>query len=205
MLYLFNKMKSNTIIRSLRPSILLKEYSRPTTRSISPTTLRMHNDLLYHMYELVYKRTRSCTCTGKMHLHQAMTFEDSGSIVPLTYGQNMIRDIDKSIHAEHDAIMRLPQRYSRKLLPINIFVIKTTMGGVVGMSKPCAHCLTLMTTLPQKLGYRIANIFYTNSSGDIERKKLSELMSEEMHISKLFTATGFKVRPTSPSRGDSGA
>jgi len=193
-------MKSNIFMRSLRPFQILNDNPRPTViRSTSPVTSRMYSSLMNYMDEMIDKRRFACTCTGKMHLHQAITFEDSGSrIFPITYGQNMIRDIDKSIHAEHDAIMRLPQRYSRKLLPINIFVIKTTMGGVPGMSKPCAHCLTLMTTLPQKLGYRIANIFYTTSSGDIEKKKLSELMSEDMHVSKLFSATGFKVRPISP-------
>jgi len=133
-------------------------------------------------------------------MHAAITFLDSGSkIIPLTYGENMIRETDKSFHAEHSAIIRLPQRYSRKLIPINIFVIKTTLHGVIGMSKPCSHCLTLMTTLPQRLGYRIANIFYTNRAGDIEKKKLAELMSEDMHVSKLFSATGYKVRPISPS------
>ena len=187
------------IFRRPRPTPVFCDNPRPTEiRSMSPISSKLHASLLQHMYAMADKRRFACTCTGKMHLHQAITFEDSCSrIIPLTYGQNMIRDIDKSIHAEHDAIMRLPQRYSRKQLPINIFVIKTTMGGVVGMSKPCAHCLTIMTTLPQKFGYRIANIFYTTSSGEIEKKKLSELLSEDMHISKLFSATGFKVRPTS--------
>jgi len=135
-----------------------------------------------------------------MHLHGAITFTNSGSkIIPITYGENMIRDTDKSIHAEHNAILKLPQRYSRKYQAINIFVIKTTLRGVVGMSKPCGHCLLLMTTLPQAYGYRIVNIFYTNRAGDIEKKKLTELLYDsDVHISKLFSATGFKVRPTSP-------
>ena len=192
-------MKSFSFLQPLRlNNIVYNNLRSDTYRSVSPIPSRMRNDLLYYVREMVDKRRFACTCTGKMHLHQAITFEDSGSkIVPLTYGQNMIREIDKSIHAEHDAIMRLKQRYSRKLLPINILVIKTTLSGIIGMSKPCAHCLTIMTTLPQKLGYRIANIFYTTQSGDIEKKKLSELLSEDMHVSKLFTTNGFKVRLTS--------
>jgi len=185
-------MKYTTFVRPTGP--IISNIVRP--RPVSPFPSRLYNDLHNYMKDMVDKRRFACTCTGKMHLHQAITFEDCGSIVPLTYGQNMIRDIDKSIHAEHNAILKLPQRYSRKLLAINIFVIKTTLSGVVGMSKPCAHCLTIMTTLPQKLGYRIANIFYTIQSGEIEKKKLSELLSEEMHVSKLFSTNGFKVRPT---------
>jgi len=196
-----------------RPSGLSYKYSRPSRpdltsnlhkpiipRSVSPITSRLHNDLICNMNEIIRRRCGSCMCERNMHMHGAITFIDSGSkIIPITYGENMIRDTDKSIHAEHNAILKLPQRYSRKLLQINIFVIKTTLHGVVGMSKPCAHCLTIMTTLPQKLGYRIANIFYTNRAGDIEKKKLNELLGEDMHVSKLFTATGYKVRPISPT------
>ena len=193
-----------------RPSYKFSRPSRPhltsdlhkpiIPRSVSPITSRLHNDLICNMNEIIRRRCGSCMCERNMHMHGAITFIDSGSkIIPITYGENIIRDTDKSIHAGHNAILKLPQRYSRKLLQINIFVIKTTLHGVVGMSKPCAHCLTIMTTLPQKLGYRIANIFYTNRAGDIEKKKLNELLGEDMHVSKLFTATGYKVRPISPT------
>lgn len=187
-------------IRIPRPIKIETPRPRPIVRSSSPVSTRLHNDLLHHMDDIIRRRCGSCMCDRNMHMHGAITFIDSGSkIIPITYGENMIRNTCKSIHAEIAAIVKLPQRYSRKYQAINIFVIKTTIHGVVGMSKPCAHCLLLMTTLPQEHGYRIANIFYTNRSGDIEKKKLTELLyDDELHISKLFSATGFKVRPTSP-------
>jgi cytidine deaminase len=143
---------------------------------------------------------KACICTGKMHLHMAMIFEDSGaSITPLSYGQNMVRNENISYHAEHNAIMRLKNRINCKEKKINVFVLKTTLTGVIGMSKPCAHCISIMNTLPQKKGYRISNIFYTNSDGNIEKRKLTELMNEDLHYSKLFERynPNFNRRPVS--------
>jgi cytidine deaminase len=60
------------------------------------------------------------------------------------------------------------------------------------MSKPCAHCLAIMCTLPQKKGYKINNIFYTDQNGTIEKKKLGELLNDDLHISRMYTDKNFK-------------
>ncbi len=172
-----------------------------TSRPVSPMTLKQWNSLQSHMQDMIEVRLGrtdegTCTCSngGKMHLHMAMAFEDTGShIVPLSFGQNMARD-KVSYHAEHNAIMKLKNRDTKKLMPINIFVLKTSITGLIGMSKPCAHCLAIMSTLPQKKGYRIANVLYTNSDGNIEKKKLSELMTEELHFSKLYIERNYKPK-----------
>jgi cytidine deaminase len=165
-------------------------------------TGKMWYSLHNHMHEMVDTRIARndigdvCVCMSgnKMHLHMAMTYEDSGSYIePITYGQNMTRD-NQSFHAEHNAIQKLPNRYNRKLLPINIFVLKTTLTGIIGNSKPCAHCLAIMSSLPNKKGYRISNVLYTNSEGNIEKKKISELMNEELHYSRLYADTKYKLR-----------
>jgi cytidine deaminase len=174
----------------------LPEDSRP----VSPMTYKQINSLLDHMNSMIDLRLarnvdgKPCICLQKMHHHIAMIFEDTGShINPLSYGQNMARD-NVSFHAEHNAIQKLKNRETKKLLPINIFVLKTTLTGVIGNSKPCSHCLGVMLTLPQKKGYKISNIYYTNTEGNIEKKKLNELLNEELHITRLFFDRGFKLR-----------
>ncbi len=185
--------------RSSSPeSVKSVERARP----VSPMTSRQWWSLQSHMNEMVETRLARnetgdvCTCTngGKLHLHMAMTFEDTGShITPLSYGQNMARD-NQSIHAEHNAIQKLKSRDTKRLLPINIFVLKTSMTGVIGNSKPCAHCLDIMCYLPPKKGYRISNIFYTNADGNIEKKKLVDLMNDDLHFSTLWSDRGYKPR-----------
>lgn len=185
--------------RSSSPqSIKSAEFSRP----VSPMTSKQWNSLYNHMHEMVDTRLARddegnvCTCMsgGKTHLHMAMTFEDTGStITPLTYGQNMARD-NISFHAEHNAIQKLKNRDTKKLLPINIFVLKTSLTGCIGNSKPCAHCLSIMCTLPVKKGYRIANIFYTNPDGNIEKKKLNDLLNEDLHFSRLYSDSNYKPK-----------
>jgi len=176
--------------------------STDSCRPVSPMTSKMWNSLFNHMHDMIDTRLARnddgdvCTCIsgGKTHMHMAMTFVNSGSnINPITFGQNMTRD-QLSYHAEHNAIQKLPNRYSKKLLPINIFVLKTTMTGIIGNSKPCAHCLAVMSSLPIKKGYRISNIFYTNSDGNIEKKKLEDLFKEDLHYSRLYADTDFKLK-----------
>jgi cytidine deaminase len=165
-------------------------------------TLKHWNSLQSQMEMMVNTRLSrtengdACTCmnSGKLHLHMAMIYEDKGAhIDPLCYGQNMARD-NQSYHAEHNAIMKLKSRDTKKLMPVNIFVLKTTLTGIIGNSKPCAHCLDVMFYLPPKKGYRISNIFYTNSDGNIEKKKLSDLMNEEIHMSTLWVERAYKPR-----------
>jgi len=80
-------------------------------------------------------------------------------------------------------------------MPINVLVLKTSFTGLIGMSKPCAHCLAVMCTLAPKKGYRVANVFYTNSDGNIEKHKLINLLhSDDIHISKLYSACGYKPK-----------
>lgn len=195
-MYNYDNFQSRLSRRSVSPKST--EFCRP----VSPMTTKRWNSMYNHMNDMINMRLARnntgdvCTCINgdKMHMHMAMTFEDSGSeIMPITYGQNMTRD-SVSFHAEHNAIQKLPQRYSKKLLPINIFVLKTTMTGIIGNSKPCAHCLAIMLSLPSKKGYRISYVFYTNTDGNIEKKKISDLMSEELHYSRLYADTNYKLK-----------
>lgn len=170
------------------------------SRPVSPMTYKQTNSLLSHMNLMIDTRLarnidgKPCICLQKMQLHIAMIFEDTGSYInPLSYGQNMARD-NMSFHAEHNALQKLKNRDTKKLLSINIFVLKTSLTGVVGNSKPCAHCLAIMLTLPLKKGYKISNIYYTNSDGNIEKRKLSELILDDLHVTKLFLDRGYKLR-----------
>ncbi len=160
---------------------------------ISLPTAKFKN-LASYIDKMKCMRISACTCNSKMHLHQAMIFEECGSkVLPLVYGQNMIRE-NLPIHAEHNALLKLKTRDGKKLLPINIFVLKTTLTGVIGMSKPCSHCIIIMNTFPSKIVYRIVNIYYTTCFGYIEKTNLSKLMSEDMHISKCYSMNSYKTK-----------
>ena len=163
-----------------------------------PMTFKKMNSLLSHINEMIDIRLAKnvegnpCIISGKMHLHMAMFFEDNGSnIIPLSYGQNGAT-IYNSCHAEQNALLKLKNRNTKKLTSINLLVIRTTLNGIIGNSKPCAHCLAIMCTLPQKKGYKINNIFYTDQNGTIEKKKLGELLNDDLHISRMYSEKSFK-------------
>jgi cytidine deaminase len=178
------------------------QYDSKDNELVAPDisiTFKKMNSLLSHINEMIDMRLaknvegKPCIISGKMHLHMAMFFEDNGSnIIPLSYGQNAAT-MYNLCHAEHNALLKLKNRDTKKLCSINLLVIKTTLTGVIGSSKPCAHCLALLCTLPSKKGYKINNIFYSNSPNEIlVKKKLNELLKEDMHISRMYVEKGYK-------------
>jgi cytidine deaminase len=159
------------------------------------------SDSLYeHMEDMIDLRLARnsdgspCIALDKNNLHIAMVFEESGNnIIPLTFGQNWA-SCTISYHAEHNAIRKLTNRDSKKLQNVNIFVLRTTLAGTIGSSSPCSHCLAIMCTLAKKKGYKINDVYFTNSDREIERKKLTELLKEPPYLSRYYLIRNYKPK-----------
>lgn len=93
-----------------------------------------------------------------------------------------------SIHAEENAIKNLKTLPKQKnLKKIDLLVIKVSITGKLGSSKPCYNCLMkLCLTLPEK-GYKLNKIYYSTREGNIECCKLNDLINEENpHITRFY-------------------
>ncbi len=113
----------------------------------------------------------------------------------LTFGYNSldIRDGGPGIHAEHDAIRKLPPQTNKKrYYNINILVIRISGKNKLQSSKPCSACIKTMNTLPAKMGYKINNVFYSNDMGNIIKTKLSHLNSDTKHLSRYWKLKQYK-------------
>lgn len=186
-------------------SIKNLEYNSILSRQLPEFTTfssKLANSLLDHMNNMINQRLARnseglpCIKLDKNNLHIAMIFEESGSnIIPLSFGQNWA-NYNISYHAEHNAIRKLKNRDPKKLHSVNIFVLKTTLAGTVGSSSPCAHCLTVMRTLAIKKGYKIVNVYFTNSDRQIEKKKLTDLLLEDPYVSRYYLIRGYKPKLT---------
>jgi hypothetical protein len=108
----------------------------------------------------------------------------------LSYGVNKMGDSEgmhPGIHAEYDAIKKLaPLRKRKKLESVNLLVIRLSGKNKLQSSKPCALCIDVMKTLPEKKGYKIHNIFYSDADGNIVKTTLNNLDMEEKHFSKCY-------------------
>lgn len=114
----------------------------------------------------------------------------------LSYGINTYdpgRGVNTT-HAEANAIMNLPPRPKKKhLKKIDILVIRTSSFGKIGISKPCIKCLIDMSTLPQKRGYVIKNVLYSNNDGEIIQTTLKKLLeSGDHHMSRFYKERNFQ-------------
>ena len=111
----------------------------------------------------------------------------------LSYGVNKMGDINglnPGIHAEHDAIKRLlPLNRPKRVVNINLLVIRVSGKNKLQSSKPCENCIKTMKTLPKKLGYKITHIYYSNNTGDIIKTNLQKLEIEDKHYSKYYRKT----------------
>lgn len=108
----------------------------------------------------------------------------------LSFGFNRMGDIDGNkpgIHAEHDAINKLkPLDVKKRLVNINLLVIRFSKNNKMGNSKPCTNCIQNMKTMPQKKGYKIRNIYYSDDKGNIIKSSLNILENEEQHFSRFY-------------------
>jgi hypothetical protein len=103
----------------------------------------------------------------------------------LSYGVNHMGDtngIKPGIHAEYEAISKLmPIKYKKNLEEISLLVIRLSPTNKLQISKPCYNCIQIIKTIPIKKGYKIKEIYYSNSEGNIIKTSLENLDKEEYH------------------------
>ena len=108
----------------------------------------------------------------------------------LSYGVNKMGDTDgitPGIHAEYDAIRKLPKlKRNKRPKIINILVIRISVKNRLQLSKPCANCIQMMNIFPEKLGYKIKHVYYSDNNGNIVKSNLQTLDNEEKHISRFY-------------------
>lgn len=108
----------------------------------------------------------------------------------LSYGVNVYADIDgktPGIHAEQDAIMKLPYLKSKKRLEsVNILVVRLSKTNKVQCSKPCHNCIKMLSNYPKMKGYNIRHVYYSNDQGGITRTSLTKLAHEQQHFSRYY-------------------
>jgi cytidine deaminase len=98
----------------------------------------------------------------------------------LSFGQNHYPCNGKTdtIHAEHDAINKLPFKRNNDKTKINMLVLRFTKNFKMCMSKPCDQCINNMVHLFPKKGYIIKDIYYSNTEGNIEKTTLDKIVKK---------------------------
>lgn len=118
----------------------------------------------------------------------------------ISYGENHYRveakcSSEGSVHAEHHAVMRLPPSHKKvgHMKKLDLLVIRVNRGGSLCSSKPCLHCVTMLSQLLPLKGYRVRNIYYSTEDGDIASASLVSLLRDEFpHVSKYHRCYGCK-------------
>jgi cytidine deaminase len=95
--------------------------------------------------------------------------------------------IDPGVHAEHNALLKLkPSKNKKRLESINLLVVRFSKTNKLQSSKPCNNCIKIMESIPEKKGYKIQTIYYSNSDGNIVKTNLANLKNEDQHYSRYY-------------------
>lgn len=107
----------------------------------------------------------------------------------LSYGENKYRSgVFPTIHAEDDAINKLPVANSKRIRKVDILVIRANIGGTVGNSKPCIRCIQVLERKLPKRGYVLDTLHYTTVGGTVVSRKFSDMLAEDdHHVTKYFS------------------
>ncbi len=145
-----------------------------------------------------------CICGN--YFHVSCVFQGKYNLMNiLSYGMNKYADVAgvmPSIHAEHDAILRLPclknknkKKKKRKLVKINLLVIRFLKTYTLANSKPCLNCIQNMNELPKKRGYKIEDIYYSENDETIIKTSINKLLNESSHhISSYYRNSRYLQR-----------
>ena len=137
-------------------------------------------------------KSNICECGNSHHIACVVKYkvkELALNILSHVINTYNIKYNNGTTHAEVNAINNLPSYPNNRnhFKKINILVIRTSNTGKIGMSKPCIRCIHAMNILPQKKGYIIKNVSYSDSTGEIITTSLNKLISDEnFHVSKYY-------------------
>ena len=140
-----------------------------------------------------------CICGNYFHI--SCVFQGKYNFMNiLSYGINKYADINgmmPTIHAEHDAILRLPSiKNKKKPVKINLLVIRFLKTYKLANSKPCLNCIHNMVELPKKRGYKIEDIYYSENDGTIIKTNINKLLNEPVHhVSSYYRNNKYKNTP----------
>jgi hypothetical protein len=140
-----------------------------------------HIELMYRKRFIINSEEHSPQCLGNSHYHHIACCIKNENI--LSFGQNHYPvntghykcHRASSIHAEHDAIRKLP--FSRKPVKIDLMVLRFTKNKKLCMSRPCSKCIRYMTEDSLRHGYIVKDIWYSTDTGDIIKTNLSKLQT----------------------------
>jgi len=76
-----------------------------------------------------------------------------------------------SLHAEMDAIQKLPINRKKKMIKINVLVFRISRGKKRNLmnARCCDNCYNGLHRVSKQKNYKIKNIYYTNDDGLIEK------------------------------------
>lgn len=121
-----------------------------------------------------------CCIDNTSFYHIACCFTGTKNIRTLSFGQNYFPIQSEnykiptcSIHAERDAINKLPKL--RKKIKVDMLVLRFTRTKKLTISMPCHKCINNMQNLFPKKGYIVKNIYYSDYDGTIRKTNVNKL------------------------------
>lgn len=110
--------------------------------------------------------------------------------------RNGKRQVD-TLHAEIDAMNKLPHNSSKRLIQVNMYVIRLGNHGKLANSKPCQNCVTLLANGLTQKGYKLRYVNYSDEQGEISTIAFNRLVATKatLYLSSANRARRRGIEP----------
>lgn len=104
----------------------------------------------------------------------------------INYFPGINSSMNGTCHAEITSCKKLSKMTSKlKMKSLDLYVLKVSKSGKLGISKPCYHCIKYLKKYTSLIGCNLRYVYYSNSNGNIIKERFVELLdSEQVHISR---------------------
>lgn len=146
---------------------------------------------------MIHKRLACNANETGAYNHVACFFKHHGKQLQIvSMGHNKFITCEKlpNIHAEMDAVSKLPTFRKKKFESIHLCVIRINGSGKLNNSKPCIHCILSLNMIAPLKGYRIDKVYYSNECGTISQSRFKEFDTHEGHVTRFFRERNFKIK-----------
>ena len=89
------------------------------------------------------------------------------------------------------------------MIPIDLVVLRIAKDGSLKNSAPCFKCIHHLEKLNKKTTYRLGNVYYSDSTGNVIKTKFTTLFHSEIkHCSMRFRTDIYPIIKKSKQKQD---
>jgi len=136
---------------------------------------------------------------GSMHIAAVLRAAPLSKVnwaLILSIGMNSRREKQSTpywgpLHAECDAVGKLPRHAGRRPLAVHLLVVRTNRSGGTASSQPCRDCLVRIRRMAEAKNITVSKLWFTDERGNLVATTRADRLPP--HVSYAFRTTSRRM------------